>query len=343
MKAVRFIQAGRAPEVADIPKPSPGPGQVLVRIAGAGVCHSDLHVLDEGFDIPGPFTLGHENAGWVEQLGEGVSGWKEGDAVAVYGPWGCGQCRTCQSSAENYCERHASIPSYGGGLGSDGGMAEYMIVPSSRLLVPLGKLDPVRAAPLSDAALTPYHAIKAALPLLTPEATVLVLGVGGLGHMAVQLLQALTPARLIAGDIDDAKLEHARKLGVRHTINTSNGALATEEINDLAGERGVTVALDFVGAQPTIDLCARTVGRASRLSIVGLGGGTLNYAANNPPYGCEVSIPYWGSRTELMEVIALAQSGRIRAEVETFPLDSAVDVYQRLREGKIKGRAVLIP
>lgn len=343
MKAVRFVEAGRAPEIVDVPKPVPGPGQVLIRIAGAGVCHSDLHVIDHGLDVPAPFTLGHENAGWIEQLGDGVTGWKEGEAVAVYGPWGCGQCRTCQTSAENYCERHASIHTYGGGLGSDGGMADYMIVPSQRLLVRLGDLDPVKAAPLSDAALTPYHAIKAALPKLTPDATVLVLGVGGLGHMAVQLLKALTPARLIAGDIDPAKLEHARKLGVEHVIDTRNGDLAAEEIGDLAGARGVTVALDFVGAQPTIDLCKRSVGRASRLTVVGLAGGTLNYAANDPPYGCEVSVPYWGSRTELMEVIALAQSGAIRADVEVFQLDQALDVYQRLRDGKINGRAVLKP
>ncbi|ARU18373.1 NAD(P)-dependent alcohol dehydrogenase [Croceicoccus marinus] len=342
MKAVRFLEVGRPAEIVDLPKPTPAPGEVLVRIAGAGVCHSDLHVLDEGIGIAGPFTLGHENAGWIAALGEGVTGWKEGDPVAVYGPWGCGACHTCQTSAENYCERHATIPTYGGGLGSDGGMAEYMIVPSARLLVPLGKLDPVTTAPLSDAALTPYHAIKTALPLLTPDATVLVLGVGGLGHMAVQILRALTPARLIAGDIDDVKLSHARELGATHTINTREKT-ATEEIRDLVGQRGVTVALDFVGAQATIDIAASVVGRNSRLSIVGLAGGTLHYAANNPPYGTQVTVPYWGSRTELMEVIALAQSGRIKATVETFPLEQANDVYQRLRDGKIQGRAILIP
>jgi propanol-preferring alcohol dehydrogenase len=343
MKAVRYVEAGRNPEIVDIAKPSPGPGQVLIRIAGAGVCHSDLHILDHGFGFSGQFTLGHENAGWIAELGEGVSGWKEGDPVAVYGPWGCGQCKTCQSSAENYCERHASLPSFGGGLGSDGGMADYMIAPSTRLLVPLGDLDPVQAAPLGDAGLTPYHAIKAALPLLTPDANVLVLGIGGLGHMAVQLLRALTPAQVIAGDIDETKLAHARQLGARHTVDTRNLDRAAEQINDLAGGRGVTVALDFVGAQSTIDLCTRTVGRASRLTIVGLAGGTLSYSANNPPFGCEVSIPYWGSRTELMEVIALAAGEHVHAEIERYPLESAVDVYERLRSGKITGRAVLVP
>ncbi|MBO9622276.1 MAG: NAD(P)-dependent alcohol dehydrogenase [Sphingomonas sp.] len=342
MKAVRFVEVGRPAEIVDLPKPQPGPGQVLVRIAGAGVCHSDLHVLDHGIGIPGPFTLGHENAGWIEALGQGVTRWQEGQAVAVYGPWGCGTCRTCQTSAENYCERHASISTYGGGLGSDGGMAEYMIVPSSRLLVPLDDLDPVQAAPLSDAALTPYHAIKAALALLTPDATVLVLGVGGLGHMAVQILRALSPATIIAGDIDAAKLEHARQLGAAHAINTGDPR-AREEILDLVGERGVTVALDFVGAQPTIDLATGVVGRNSRVTVVGLAGGTVHYSENNPPYGTQVTIPYWGSRTELIEVIALARAGRIKAAVETFQLDQANEVYQRLRAGKIQGRAVLLP
>lgn len=343
MKAVRFVETGRPPEVVDLPTPTPQAGQILLKIAGAGVCHSDLHVLDEDMGMKGPFTLGHENAGWIAGVGDGVEGWKEGDPVAVYGPWGCGRCRTCQTSAENYCENHASIPTFGGGLGSDGGMAEYMIVPSPRLLVPLQGLEPVHAAPLSDAALTPYHAIKAALPLLTPEATVLVVGIGGLGHMAVQILQALTPAQLIAADIDDGKLAHARELGVKHTVNSGDGKRAAEEIRDLAGPRGVAVALDFVGAQATVDLCAQVVGRNSRLTVVGLGGGTVHYAANNPPYGCQVTVPYWGSRTELMEVIALAAAGRIRADVETFKLDQAVEVYQRLREGRIHGRAVLVP
>lgn len=343
MKAVRFIAVGRPAEVVDVPRPSPGPGQVLIRIAGAGVCHSDLHILDEDLGLKGPFVLGHENAGHIAELGEGIRDWKEGDAVAVYGPWGCGRCHTCQTSAENYCENHASIPTMGGGLGSDGGMAEYMLVPSSRLLVPLGSLDPVEAAPLSDAALTPYHAIRNVLPLLTPDASVVVIGVGGLGHMAVQILQALTPARLIACDIDEGKLKHAQKLGARHTVNTRDAEAAATEIARLVGPRGATVVLDFVGAQSTVDLAVRLVGRNSRIAVVGLAGGVLHYSANNPPYGCQVTVPYWGSRTELMEVIALAAAGRIRADVETFPLEDAVAVYQRLREGKIRGRAVLKP
>ncbi|HZY06952.1 MAG TPA: alcohol dehydrogenase catalytic domain-containing protein, partial [Ilumatobacteraceae bacterium] len=196
-----------------MPKPSPGPGQVVVKIGGAGVCHSDLHVMEEDLGFKPPFTLGHENAGWVAERGQGVAGFKEGDAVAIYGPWGCGWCHACQLSMENYCENWAEMGGFGGGLGFDGGMAEYMLVPSARLLVPLDDLSPAKAAPLSDAALTPYHAIKRALPHLHADSTVVVLGVGGLGHMAVQLLRVLAPVRIVAADVDDGKLQQAKALG----------------------------------------------------------------------------------------------------------------------------------
>ena len=215
MRAVRFVGVGNSAQIADVDKPEPGPGQVLVKIGGAGVCHSDLHVMEEDLGFSGTFTLGHENAGWVAGLGRGVTGLKEGDAVAVYGPWGCGRCHACQLSMENYCENWAELGGFGGGLGFDGGMAEYMLVPAARLLVPLGKLNPVQAAPLSDAALTPYHAIKRALPQLNAGSTVVVIGVGGLGHMAIQLLRVLAPVRIVAADVDDQKLDQAKSLCFR--------------------------------------------------------------------------------------------------------------------------------
>jgi alcohol dehydrogenase, propanol-preferring len=133
MRAVRFAGVGRPAQIEEVPKPSPGPGQIVVKIGGAGVCHSDLHVMEEDLGFKPPFTLGHENAGWIAELGGGVTGFKEGDAVAVYGPWGCGRCHACQLSMENYCENWADIEGFGGGLGLDGGMAEYMLVPSPRL------------------------------------------------------------------------------------------------------------------------------------------------------------------------------------------------------------------
>ena len=343
MKAVRFVGVGRSAQIAEVAKPEARSGEVLIRIGAAGVCHSDLHIMQEELGFQGEFTLGHENAGWIEQLGAGVTGFREGDAVAVYGPWGCGHCHACQISAENYCENSAALGALGGGLGLDGGMADYMLVPSARFLVPLGDLSPAIAAPLTDAALSPYHAIKRALPLLTPGATAVIIGVGGLGHMAVQLLRALAPVRVIAADIDPAKLAQAKTLGADEVVDTRDVTAAAEQILGVVGPRGAAFVLDCAGAQPTYDLGARLLGRNSVWTIVGLAGGHHDFHHGSTPYGCTVSIPYWGTRTELIEVIAMARHGLIHAEVTEFPLEQAVDVYSRLQAGQISGRAVFTP
>jgi propanol-preferring alcohol dehydrogenase len=343
MKAVRFAGVGRPAQIEDVPKPSPGPGQVLIKIGGAGVCHSDLHVMEEDLGFTPPFTLGHENAGWVAARGQGVTGFKDGDPVAVYGPWGCGHCHACQLSMENYCENWAQVEGFGGGLGLDGGMADYMLVPSARLLVPLGRLSPAKAAPLGDAALTPYHAIKRALPHLNAESTAVVLGVGGLGHMAIQLLRVLAPVTIVAADVDDKKLEQAKTLGADHIVNNRNANEAAERIKKITGARGAGLVLDCVGVQPTLDLGALLLGRNSAWTVVGLGGGHHDFHHGSTPYGTSMSIPYWGSRVELMEVIAMARDGRIHAETTEFPLSQAVDVYNKLKAGHIIGRAVLVP
>jgi propanol-preferring alcohol dehydrogenase len=343
MQAVRFTGVGRPAQIEDVGTPSPGPGQVLIKIGGAGVCHSDLHVMEDELGFKPPFTLGHENAGWVAALGQGVMGFKEGDAVAVYGPWGCGRCHACQLSMENYCENWARMNGFGGGLGLDGGMAEYMLVPSARLLVPLGGLSPAKAAPLSDAALTPFHAIKRALPHLNADSTVVVIGVGGLGHMAIQLLRVLAPVRIVAADVDDTKLQQAKALGADDIVNNRNASEAVARIQQITGPRGAGLVLDCIGVQPTLDLGAQLLGRNSVWTIVGLGGGRHEFRHGSTPYGTLMSIPYWGSRVEMLEVIAMARDGRIHAETTEFPLAEAVDVYARLKAGQITGRAVLIP
>jgi propanol-preferring alcohol dehydrogenase len=299
--------------------------------------------MEEDLGFKPPFTLGHENAGWVAELGGGITGFKEGDGVAIYGPWGCGRCHACQLSMENYCENWAQIEGFGGGLGLDGGMAEYMLVPSARLLVRLGDLSPAKAAPLSDAALTPYHAIKRALPSLNADSTVVVIGVGGLGHMAIQLLRILAPVRIVAADVDEKKLEQAKALGAHDVINNRNAHEAQERIRKITGPRGAGLVLDCVGVQSTIDLGAKLLGRNSVWTIAGLGGGHHDFHHGSTPYGSLVSIPYWGSRVELMEVIAMARSGSIHAETTEFPLEQAVAVYEKLKLGQITGRAVLTP
>ena len=344
MKAFQLTAWQKPPEMRDVAMPEPGPGEVLLKVAGAGACHSDLHLMEwpEGaMDFDLPFTLGHENAGWVEAVGAGVDGLAEGDAVAVYGPWGCGRCRACRSSAENYCERQAEIGAFGGGLGRDGGMAEYMLVPDPRLLLPLGDLDPRDAAPLSDAALTPYHAVKRSLNLLVPGSTAVVIGVGGLGHMAVQILRALSPARVIAVDTSAQKLRLARDVGAEEAVMAGEGA--AKAINEVTGGRGAELVIDMVGSDDTLALSAQLVRFESHLTVVGLAGGTFQFGFGALPFECQLTIPYWGSAVELMEVLDLARAGKIRAHVERFPLDRVDDAYEKMRNGNLDGRAVICP
>jgi propanol-preferring alcohol dehydrogenase len=331
------------PEIVDVPVPTPGPGEVLVKVAGAGVCHSDLHVMEwpgDALPYPLPFTLGHEGAGHVAR-GAGVRGLDEGEAVIVYGPWGCGRCHHCAQGMENYCVRAGEIGAAVGGLGRDGAMAEYMLVPESRWLVSLGDLDPRTAAPLTDAGLTPYHAIKGSLPWLVPGSTAVVIGIGGLGHVAVQILRAMSTATVVAVDLDPAKLDLAREVGAHHAVPSDDSAAAA--IRDLTGGRGATLVVDCVGAQPTLDLAAAAVAVDGAVTIVGLAGGALPVAFGRIPFEVPVKIPYWGSRSELMEVLDLARGGRLSLHVEQHPMDDALEVYERLREGAVDGRAVLVP
>lgn len=344
MRAYQLVGWQQPPELREVDVPDPGPGQVLLKVAGAGACHSDLHVMEwpaGALPYELPFTLGHENAGWVEALGPGVQGLEAGEPVAVYGPWGCGRCRACRESKENFCEHAAEIGAAGGGLGRDGGMAEYMLVPSARLLVPLGELDPIEAAPLSDAALTPYHAIKRNLARLVPGSTVVVIGVGGLGHMAVQILKAVSAARIVAVDLDERKLELAREVGADETVRSGDEASA--QVRELTHGLGAQVVLDFVGADATMQLAA-AVGRADgEVAVVGLAGGTLPFGFGALPFDCAITVPYWGSAVELIEVLDLARAGKIRAHVERFPLDRVADAYEKLRQGAVDGRAVIVP
>src|SRR4051794_7066120 len=344
MKAFQLVEWQQPPVLRHVPVPEPGPGEVLVKVGGAGACHSDLHVMEwpAGF-LPYelPFTLGHENAGWIEALGAGVKGWEVGEAVAVYGPWGCGRCRSCRMGLETLCERAAPLGAAGGGLGRDGGMAEYMLVPDARLLVALGELEPRDAAPLSDAALTPYHAIKLAHHQLVPGASAVVIGVGGLGHMAVQILQALSPARVIATDIDAGKLELARGLGADHTV--ASGPEAAAEIRELTGGRGAALVLDCVGSDSTLALNAKIVANGGAVMVIGVAGGTLTYQFNALPSDASLAHPYWGSAIELAEGIELARAGRITAPAEPFALERVEDASARMRGGTLAGRAVITP
>lgn len=345
MQALRLTEWKHDPELQEVAEPDPGPGQVVVRIGGAGACHSDLH-LSHDFEaglLPWgpPFTIGHENAGWVDSVGAGVTGVEVGEPVLVYGPWGCGLCRRCRLGMENYCEHQAEIGAMGGGLGLDGGMAAKMLVPSSRLLIPLGDLDPVDAAPLTDAGLTPYHAIARSRHLLVPDSTAVVIGAGGLGHMAIQILRALTPATIVAVDQNDAALVLASDLGADHAV--LNGPDAAAEMLDITKGRGAELVLDIVGVDATLALAAAVVGQLGHLTIVGIGGGTLPVSFFGMAYEASVATTYWGTVPELFEVVSLASRGLIRAKVHRVGLEGALAAYRDMAAGRIEGRVVVTP
>ncbi|MCB1026450.1 MAG: NAD(P)-dependent alcohol dehydrogenase [Microthrixaceae bacterium] len=346
MQALQLTQWQHPPELREVPDPEPGPGQLVIKVGGAGACHSDLHLMDdfvEGmvpFELP--FTLGHETAGWVDALGDGVTGLEVGQGVAVYGPWGCGRCRRCRVGMENYCVHQPELGAAGGGLGLNGGMASRMLVPDARLVVPLGDLDPAEAAPLTDAALTPYHAILRSMPLLGAGSTAVVVGAGGgLGHMAVSILEALTPTTIIAVDRNESALSLATGRGAAHGVLMGDSAAA--EIQSITGAVGATLVLDLVGNDATLALGAAVVGSLGHLTVVGIGGGSLPVGFFTVPYEASVATTYWGSVTELMDVIQLAQQGVIAAQVTRFPLSEGAEVYARLRDGKVRGRAVVVP
>jgi alcohol dehydrogenase, propanol-preferring len=345
MKALQIPAWKSAPELREVPEPTPGPGQVVVRVGGAGACHSDLHLLHdfEGTELPWgpPFTLGHENAGWVEAVGAGVDRLEPGQPVAVYGAWGCGRCHRCRMGMENYCERQAEIGAAGGGLGLDGGMAPLLLVPSDRLLVPLDTLDPVDAAPLTDAGLTPYHAVKRSLPLLVPGSFAVAIGVGGLGHLAVQILSACSAATVIAVDQKQEALDLAASCGADHTVMSGPDAAAAT--TELTKGKGADVVLDFVGVDDTMALAVAVSRSLGHVTIVGIGGGSYPFGFFTVPYEVSVATTYWGSITELMEVVALAERGLLKPHVQRYTLDQGPQVYEELAAGRIQGRAVVVP
>lgn len=345
MRAVVFEDYQTFPALKEVPRPAPGPGEVLLKVAGAGACHSDVAIFqDFTAGAPGAqkpaFVLGHENSGWIEELGPGVKGLKKGDAYLVYGPVGCQRCRACSRGQDTYCENAATMPYMGIGLGRDGGMAEYLRVPA-RNLVPLGDADPVAAAPLSDAGLTPYHAIKLALPHLNAGGTfALVIGLGGLGLIGVQILKALTGATIIATDMKPEAMAEAEKLGA---ITVPGGEGQVERIRDLTGGKGVNAAFDFVGVKATVNTAMASMARQGRCTIVGIAGGVYEWSFFNAPYEVELTSTYWGTIEELHEVVDMFRAGQITPMITRYSLDDALGAYRALVDGNLTGRAVVVP
>ena len=338
MKAARFYRPGEALRIEEVADPEPIDGGVVVRVRGAGVCHSDLHITQGDVPLPRtPLVLGHENAGIVESIGSGVSDFAPGDAVAVFGAWGCGDCALCRAGDENLCNM-LGWP----GIGVDGGWAERISVPHTRHLIPLGDLDPVEAAPLTDAGLTPYRAIRRALPLVPPGGAIAVVGVGGLGHLAIQIARAIGPApRVIAVDVSRDKLESALALGADHAVEA--GAGAADRIRELTGGEGAHAVIDLVGSDASLATAGASVARRGIVVLVGIAGGALPFRFVGLPPECLLTTSAWGTRAELEALLRLAARGLVQARVERQPLEAVNDVLERLLAGGVDGRVVLTP
>ncbi len=344
MKAYRLMAPHRA-ELTEVPRPpSPGAGEVLVKIAGCGLCHSDLAFID--MENPAalngrgtPFTLGHEIAGCVAEVGTGVSGLKEGDAVCVYPLWGgCGSCAMCLAGQENYCAFAVMI---GPGVGLDGGLSEYILVPNARHVLPIGTLDPVAAGPLTDAALTSYAGIKPNLSALQPGDHAVVIGVGGVGLSAIQILRALTGARITGIDLRDSRLVLAREQGADTTF-LSNAETA-ERVRELTNGVGAKLVVDCIGTTASMEMGLKMLMRRGRFVLIGAIGGTIPFGLMQMPLGAHLMTTINGGTSDLREVIALAQLGRLPPLVDKYKLSEVVKGYTDMEAGRLRGRAVCIP
>lgn len=344
MLAYRLLKAQQQPEFQEVPEPHAGPGQVVVKVAGSGLCHTDFTIISREQSYwknePPPFTLGHEIAGWVEELGAGVKGFQRGDSVAVNPSWAsCGRCHMCRSGEENFClyQKAISAP----GVGYDGGHAPYVLVPEARFLIPIRDLDPVEAAPLTDAGITTYSAIKPALPEIYPGSTAVVIGVGGLGLYAVQFLRQLTVARIVAVDSTEARLKLAREYGADDVV--TSGPDAAKQIRELSHGIGATFILDCVGVDATLATAVAALSWRGRLAMVGAGGGAIPFDFFKEPPGAQLVTSLNGGSIALMEVVEMAVLGRIKSLVDRYPLSTVKQAYEDFRQGHLVGRAVLIP
>jgi propanol-preferring alcohol dehydrogenase len=347
MRALRLPDWKTEPELVEVPEPQPGPGQVVIKVGAAALCGSDLHLMQDfsagSMPWDPPFTLGHENAGWVHRLGPGVDGWAIGQAVAVCGPWGCARCARCRAGEDAHCLDQEGAPlATGGGLGRDGGIADYLLVPDARQLVALPNgVGPTVAATLVHAGLTSYHAVLRSREKLRPGATAVLIGAGGLGHLGVQFIAAVTGAEVVAVDNRTQALECALACGADFTVAADDDAAG--HIWTLTRGRGADVVIDYVGTDETLVLATCVVRDHGDVTIVGTGGGVLPVSFDGLPSEVSVQTSRWGSRSELVEVLALAACGRIQPITTTYRLEEAGHAYAALRDGRITGRAVVRP
>ena len=341
MKAVRLHAFHSEPVIDEVPEPViTGPLDVIVKVGGAGVCRTDLHIIEGQWDAamgtPLPYILGHENAGWVSAIGSGVTNVAVGDTVILHPTPTCGLCHACRAGQDMHCVA-SSFP----GLSRDGGMAEYLLT-SARACV---KLDPSTrpqdVAALADAGITAYHAVRKAIPLLYPGTTCVVTGAGGLGHIGIQCLAALTATTVIVVDRNPEALKLAEQLGAQHTVVADGNQV--EAVRELTDGQGADVVLDFVAEQGAEQDGFAMTRRAGSYYVIGYGGElripTLDIISTERNIIGNIV----GTYNDLAELMVLAQAGRVTLHTRTYPLAAAAEAFADLDAGRVRGRAILVP
>ncbi|MFJ7948343.1 NAD(P)-dependent alcohol dehydrogenase [Streptomyces sp. NPDC096354] len=341
MKAVRLHGYDRTPTLDEVPDPVvTGPLDVVVKIGGAGVCRTDLHIIEGQWEAKSgvalPYIQGHENAGWVAEVGTAVTGLAPGDPVILHPLVTCGLCAACRRGDDVHCAASA-FP----GIDADGGFAEYLRT-NARAVVPLGPgLAPAAVAALADAGLTAYHAAKKAARQLAPGDKAVVIGAGGLGHIGIQALAALTPAELIVVDTCTEALKLAGTLGAHHTVVADGSQV--DQVAALTGGQGAEAVLDFVGEGGALQDGVRMLRRAGDYYVIGYGG-TLSVPTIDI-ISTEINFigNLVGSYTDLVELMDLAARGLVTLHTVTYPLDAFGRALEDLDRGRVRGRAVLVP
>ncbi len=339
MLAARLHAPGEPLRLERVALAEPTGTQVRIRIAGCGICRTDLHIVDgTQTRVTLPRTLGHEAAGWIDTAGPDAASFlqraslEQGDAVLVYGGWGCGTCRECRGGAEQRCAESVSP-----GFQADGGYAECMLVPHPRHLEPLRDLDPVHAAPLADAGVTAHRAVSRARPWLEPGARVLLIGAGGVGGFVIQLLRLSDHGPdLVIGAIDHSDRRRMGALALGADRSDTEVRAAT-----LGGQADVVI--DVVGTTRTMADAAASVAPGGIVVLVGEGGGRMPFGFDATPLEAWLTTVAWGSRQDLTAITGIARSGELHWETEAVRLVDVAAAHDRLRAGDVSGRLVLVP
>ena len=334
MKAYRLFEWQKPAKLVDVDIPEPGPGEVRIKVAGNGICGSDLHLMHDWKESPKhinielPMTIGHEVGGYIDKLGPGVQGLTIGKPALVTIA-GCGQCSYCAQGYNQYCLNKGKQT----GMGLDGGLAEYAIAPAGGI-VEVDNFDPIATAPLTDAGLSSYHAVKRVLPLLKPGSVIGIIGVGGLGHLAIQEIKAISAAKVVAFVLGENEVDFAKENGADE-VRISN----IDNVEPLSFE----AFIDFVGIRATMELAAKAIKPLGHIVIVGRGKDGIEFKDRALPYGAMMSTTFGGTRAELIELIELAKKGLIKPHITKYKLSDIEKAFDDLRNGRIKGRGVIIP